>query len=247
MSTKVFRVFDGDFNLFGERATSLRHIFSPKIEYEYVHSPTVSKDHLYQFDDVDALSRREMIRVALENKIQARNQEKVWDFVYFSPAVEYQIHNPERGSFFDRITADFEMYPRPGLAVNSDVEYDCVDRAFKEANVDFTLRDEENDAYSFSFGHRYSRNESSQGTLRATYQITPKMQLRNYLRYEYKTGDFKDQQYMLRRDLHCWWMDVGLDVDKQTDITFWVIFRLKAFPEVNVEFEQGYDGAKKEY
>jgi lipopolysaccharide assembly outer membrane protein LptD (OstA) len=247
LSTKLYRIFDVHSNVWGRKIDKLRHILTPKISYSYIHPPTVSKSHIFQFDTIDDLERKEKIILTLDNKLQARNEKAVWDFIYFSPSVEYQINKENKGSYFDKTKADFEIYPKEGVSLTSDVEYDNVDRAFKEANVDLTFSDTKNKKYSLSFGHRYSKDESSQSTLDVTYQLTKKLQFKNYLRYEYKTGDFKEQQYALRVDLHCWWMDLGLDVDNDSDVTFWVVFKLKAFPDVNVGFEHSYRGAKKNY
>lgn len=247
LSTKLFKSFDTDFSLFGEEIDKIRHIMTPTVSYSYIHAPTVSKNNLYPFDDIDYLEREEKIVFEFENKWQAKNDERAWDFVYFSPSVEYQINREGRGSYFDKIKSELEIYPKKGLSLNGDTEYDVRERAFKEANIDLRFRDTENDRYTISFGHRYLRRDSSQSTFGLTYKITPKLQFRNYLRYEYKTGKFEEQQYALRQDLHCWWMDLGLDIDKNQEYTFWVKFTLKAFPDAHVGFDHSYDGAKKEY
>jgi hypothetical protein len=81
--------------------------------------------------------------------------------------------------------------------------------------------------------------------------LTPKLQFKNYLRYRIQDGKFLQQQYSIRRDLHCWWMDLGMSMDKQrlgvTDFTFWVALTLKEFPDLHVGFNQGYKGAKSSY
>ncbi|MBD3245812.1 MAG: LPS assembly protein LptD [Candidatus Omnitrophica bacterium] len=247
LSTKLFRTWTGEFSIFGREAEGIRHILTPQLKYHYIHPPTTTAAHLHQFDSIDDLSRKEKITLALDNKIRAKKNDKVWDFVFFSPAVEYDLHPSTGGSRFTRLTADLEVYPREGFSLNSDARYDFVNKAFQEANVAVSWSDAESDKYRVSFGHRYSRDQSSQSTMQMRYQLTPKFQLRNYLRYEYKNGEFEEQQYSLRTDLHCWWMDVGLNVDRERDMTFWVMFRLKAFPDVHVGFEQSYDGAKDEY
>ena len=96
-------------------------------------------------------------------------------------------------------------------------------------------------------GHRYTRKDSSQATFGFNYQLTPKLEFRNYLRYRFDENKFQEQQYALRTDLHCWCMDLGIDVNKDKDVTFWLIFRLKAFPDVSVGFDHTYDGAKESY
>jgi hypothetical protein len=274
LSTKIYKVFDTNLNFFGTPVKNLRHIFTPTISYAYIRPPTVANSKIFQFDTIDNLARNETVTVKLDNKLQARNSEKTWDFLYFSPSFEFQVNRKEQISFFDasgntverrgsylnRIKSDLEIYFADGISFNGNTDFDAVTDILKEANADVTFRDVKNDKYSVSLGQRYAveygtvsdpRMYSSQSTLDFYYQLTPKLRFKNYLRYEYKTGEFEDQQYALRQDLHCWWMDLGVNVNKQregvTDLTFWVAFTLKDFPELSVGFDQTYSGAKKSY
>jgi hypothetical protein len=262
LSTNLYKYFDIHWSMFGETISQMRHILTPQVRYLYRHDPTVANANIYIFDEHDTLARREAVIFALKNKLQVKTEEgRTRDFVYFRPSVEYRIHEEGTGSYFDNIKADLEIYPRKGISLNAESIYDVPIRDFTEFNADITFKggegdlysDEEGEGYRYSVsaGHRYLKDDSTQGTLGFTCQLSPKWQFRNYLRYEYTTGDFQEQQYALRRDLHCWWMDVGVDIDRHEeggkDITFWVIFRLKAFPDIHVDFDHTYSGAKSTY
>ncbi len=260
-SVKLYKYLNVGWKIFGEEIDMMRHILNPQITYEYIHDPTVSDNNLVQFDDDDSLSRKDTVTFTLENKLQARNKERTWDFIYFSPAVSYVI-NPE-GSYsrFDSISADLELYPKEGLLLTSDSTFDIPSRRISEFNVDFTVKGKmkvmeggeevEKEKYSFSYGHRYSRQSSTQGTVNFTYQLTPKLKFKSYVRSEYNTGDFQDQQYSIRADLHCWWLDLGLDINRHErggkNLSFWFAFTLKAFPDISAGFDQTYHGAKPPY
>jgi LPS-assembly protein len=266
-STKLSQVYGVDHTLFGTKIEKVRHIITPRVSYHYIRPPSISKNSLIQFDDIDSLSKTGLFVIALDNKLQARNEKKVWDFVFFSPSLEFQVDKKERlgrldkdGTYLSAIKTDLEIYPVEGIALKSDTEYDYALQVFKSANVDLNFRDLKNNKYSVALGHRYVReydynsdsgDYSSQTTLDYSYQLTSKLQFRNYLRYEYKDGNFEQQQYSLRTDLHCWWMDVGVNIDKQrdgvTDTTLWLSFTLKAFPEAHIGFDQTYSGAKSSY
>ncbi|MBU2102181.1 MAG: hypothetical protein KKF80_02180 [Candidatus Omnitrophica bacterium] len=247
-STKLYKNIDHPFLLGRERVSTMRHIITPILSYSYIFPPTVSRTRIYQFDTTDNLARDEKIRFALDNKLKARSDRRTWDFIYFSPAVEYSVNKEGmKGSYFDKITADFEIYPKEWLSFNSKTQYDCVDRAIKEVTADFTIHDPRNRENTISLGHRYMRHESSQGTFGLTYQLTPKVQFRNYLRYEYKEGKFQEQQYSVRTDLHCWWLDVGTNIDNNKNYTLWFAFILKDFPDIHLGFDQTYSGAKESY
>jgi len=262
LSANLYKIFELDWPWPKEEEIKLmRHVMTPELEYTYMHDSTIPDNNIYQFDTYDNLEREESIVFTLKNKLQARNDKKTWDFLYFSPSVEYKIHREGHGSYFDNITADLEVYPWEGFSWTSDAKYDCVIRAFSEINTDLTFskktkslidgKETEQDKYTISLGHRYLRKDSSQGTLGFTYQLTPKLQYRQLIRYEYSTEDFENQQYSIRADLHCWWLDLGLDIDRHDrggkDLTFWVAFTLKDFPDISVEFDHDYKGAKPAY
>ncbi len=248
LSTKLYRDIDREINLLGIKVEKFRHILSPIINYQYIFKPNISKNAVYQFDTIDDLSQNEMITLKLENKLKAKVKEKIWDFLYFSPGLEYSLKEEAgSGGYFKKIFARLEAYPKEGFSLNADVDYNCPDRALRELNTDLTLYQVPERRYSFSLGHRYLRQESSQTTTSLTYQINPKLQFKNYLRYEYKEREFKEQEYALRLDLHCWWLDLGLNINKEKDLTFWFAFVLKDFPDIHIGFDHTYRGAKESY
>ena len=68
-SFKAFRVFDEGENTFGR---GLRHVVEPYTRYTWNPEPDLRPDHIYQFDQVDALDRNHTIALGLRNKIQTR-------------------------------------------------------------------------------------------------------------------------------------------------------------------------------
>lgn len=261
--TRLYNTFKGSWKFFGKEIDAFRHIVTPEVNYSNVGSPNVANSQIYQFDKHDDIVRKQRIVFRLHNKLQARNQDRTWDFLYFSPSLEYRVAEQGRtGSRFDNIKADLEIYPVRNISFNSDAQYQIQERHFSKVNANLTFHSRENvlideypeprerSRYRVSLGHRYTR-DSSLGTLGLTYNLTPKLQFRQSIRYEYSTGDLEKQQYALRFDLHCWWMDLGLDLNQHErggkDTTIWLAFRLKAFPDINVDFSQTFDSAKASY
>jgi hypothetical protein len=261
LSTKLYKFYDTDLNLFGKNIDALRHVITPEVVYGYLRDPTVTNSSVFQFDTTDDLSRSEKITFTLNNKLQARNEEKTWDFLYFSPSVEYLIHPEGSASRFNKVTADLEIYPKEGISLGADTEYDVNTRRVTSFNADITFTGKvkvieggeeiEKEKYAISYGQRYTRQSSTQGTLDFSYQLTPKLQFMAYVRNEYNTGDFEEQRYTIRTDLHCWWMDIGLKYERleegSKDCSVWVMFTLKAFPEAAIELDYDREGAKKSY
>ncbi len=267
LSTKLYRLFDAKWNLFGEQINKARHMITPEVSYSYTHDPTISDTNIFQFDGYDTIGRSETVSFALKNKLQVKTKEdKKWDFVYFSPALNYTIHPEGADSRFSTITGDLEIYPKEGLSLLADVTYDVNSdgnklRRISSFNLDFTTKGKyklfeageevEKEKYSFTYGHRYSRRSDTQGVFDLYYQLTPKVGVRSYQRYEFNRGDLFEQQYKFTTDLHCWWFDFGLDVKKTSvggeNYIFWFEFRLKAFPNLGFSFDATEEGAKSQY
>ena len=97
----------------------------------------------------------------------------------------------------------------------------------------------------FGLGQRYLRKGENQITFNVDWKLTPKWSFGLYERYQFKRIDnvyrgMAKQEYRFVRDLHCWTMEFGYTIEKKNDHTIWIIFRLKAFPEFEVNLDQGF-------
>lgn len=101
LNTKFFRVFDYSGNALGIELNKLRHVISPKINYDYIHTPTVQADKLGTFDDIDSITKKNSFTFGIENHLQTKWKQKNSaelenvDILYFYPWVEY-IQNSAR-------------------------------------------------------------------------------------------------------------------------------------------------------
>ena len=58
------------------RVDGLRHIMRPYVNYTYIGSPSVDRDYLFYFDDMDRIERQHFFRFGLENRLQTRASDK---------------------------------------------------------------------------------------------------------------------------------------------------------------------------
>ena len=102
---------------------------------------------------------------------------------------------------------------------------------------------------SFGIGQRYGRKSSHEVVYSILYRINPKWKLSYYQRYEIgnnpslKTG-LREQEYSVARDLHCWVMEMTYNVTRDKGESIWFVMRLKAFPEMEFNFDQSYHAPK---
>ena len=50
----------------------LRHVYEPYLNYTFTTKPTVNRDNLYYFDDVDRIDEQNWLRIGMENRLQTR-------------------------------------------------------------------------------------------------------------------------------------------------------------------------------
>lgn len=249
LSTKMYKMFDNDFKIASIDVDAVKHIVTPILRYGYVHEPTVSNSQLYQFDSIDSASRADSMSFTLENKFKAKGtdidgNEKVWDLLYFAPTVGYSFNQPGRGSHPTNVSYRLEIKPWEHLYFQQEAKH----------NIDQTERMEEvisdvnfeSELVELSFGHRYLRDEESQYTNDIKWNFADKWSIQTYLRYDDNLSKFEKQGFYLVRELNCWDVELGLTIDQDYKKTLWLLFTLKAFPEMGFDVKQSYSGPKQD-
>jgi len=246
VSTKFYKPFNFRMNMVGEEIEQMRHVFTPEIDYSFVHTPTIDQGRLFQFDSLDALARDERFTFTLANKLQAKAGAHTWDLLYFTPSVVYRLNHSGTGNYLDLLDNRLEIYPHANVSLRSDTEYSFHEQRFKSANVDIYYAEPKSAKYTIAMGERYSYKDNyPQDTIDFTYRLTPKFSFHAYAVYECHLRNFQDQQYTLRTDLHCWWLDTGFEVDSRRNKVFRVTFTLKDFPDLHFGFNQKYNNTPK--
>lgn len=79
------------------RLDGVRHVIEPYMNYTFIPKPSVDRDHLYFFDEIDRIEEQNFVRLGLRNRIQTRrgnygnehiynwfNMENYWDYHFKS-------------------------------------------------------------------------------------------------------------------------------------------------------------------
>ncbi|MFH1380658.1 MAG: LPS assembly protein LptD [Candidatus Omnitrophota bacterium] len=244
ISTRFYRVFNIESDLFGLNLRDLRHIVSPKVEYLNRPQPTVNSGKLYYFDDIDEIERYNGFKLSLENKIQTKRPSgdgmATVDLARLMVSTDYTFtlkKNPFQskgdGKFGD-VTFDLDFYPYTWLSVNGNLTLNNKDLDISTANVDVNFN--MGKKLTLGMGHRYEKTDTettSQLTGELFYNINDDWKIKIYERYDFAGQKLEEQEYTLYKDLHCWEAELSLDI-RDGDYTAWMIFKLKAFPEVPI-------------
>ena len=121
--------------------------------------------------------------------------------------------------------------------MHNDNEYDFHEGHFDSENFDGEVH---GGRWSFALGNLYTC-ESDQVTTDIAYTINPKWRLRIYNTFpvvnaiDGNVNSARENEFVLTRDLHEWEMDMGtIDRQEGHGTTFYVLFRLKAFPDMKL-------------
>lgn len=250
MSTKFYRIFNINSNFLGLNLNGLRHIITPTIEYAFVNEPTVPASKLNSL--ADGVSRSNSASLELSNKLQTKRGNATVDIVDFRANTSY-IFKPKtgdkRGSNFSDFIFHLEVLPYSWLSFYGDTTYQHSNRSDESygrfSNMNYDIGFHFNSERTINLGQRYQRKGARQFTFDMDWRLNPKWKFGAYQSYQLAsvTGikrGLREQEYYISRDLHCWIMELNYNEKKDTGNTIWVIFRLKAFPELEFNYNQQY-------
>ena len=253
VSTKFYRVFNVRSKFLGIEIDKLRHVVTPTISYAYNHEPTIPSWRLKQIDSVDSIDLSNAVAFELSNKLQTKRNDQSVNLLDFRVRSSYVLYDVEpqtgyrRGGQLSDFLIDLELLPFSWLSIFSDAKYNPKGKYISEANYDinFSLGKER----SFGIGQRYLKKGGNEITSSFKWRLSPKWQFSTYQRYQNGHGiDIKkglsEHEYSVWRDMHCWVMGLTYNIKKDEGHSIWIVFKLKAFPEMEFGFDQSYNEPK---
>lgn len=254
VSTKFYRVFNVKYKFLGMDINGLRHIITPSIGYAYNHEPTIlgSKMKLG-----DSIIRNNSASLELSNKLQTKRDNLSVDLADFNITSSYILRpktGDKRGSNLSDFIFKLKLLPYAWLRIEGDAAYKHTGNRSDEGYKKFTTANQDiyfdfQEERTFGFGQRYQRKGPNEFTYSLKWRVNPKWKFSLYRRHMRGHGPsfnrgLKEQEYTLTRDLHCWTVDMTYNGAKGRGSTIWLVFRLKAFPELEFGFDQSYHAPK---
>ena len=101
----------------------LRHIVVPYLNYNYTSDPTVSRDELYYFDEIDRIREQHFVRLGVKNRLQTRSgnygSQKIHNWMEMENYVDYDF-KPESGfENLSNIGTVFSFNPSEEISLSS--------------------------------------------------------------------------------------------------------------------------------
>ena len=143
------------------------------------------------------------------------------------------------------IDYELEVAPYGWLALDAEAKFHRRKGRFSTASTDLSIFPSED--LRFNLGYLYEKHENTQVTGQLTFDVNKDnwkkhWGIKIYERYEIQDKTFEEQEYTIIKDLHCWMGEFTCRVKDEKDFTFWLIFRLKAFPNMPFFFRTTYHG-----
>jgi len=249
LETKFFKIFNFSTDEWDLDINNIRHVITPTVSYNYLRKPTIASEKLFQFDGVDSISRSNQFSFSLENKLQTKRAGQAVDLARLTASTSYRYRFPG-GSKFSNVNFDFEFSPYNWLNVEFDTAYDHLQDRFTTFNFDIFANHE--DKWKCGFGYRYAHENHSEGTFEVDFKPSPLWKIGIYERFLFKgypnsvkkIGALQQQEYRVVRDLHCWTSEILYKVSRGEGESIYLVFRLKAFPELPMEFGESFHAPK---
>ena len=240
----------------------LQHIIEPYFNYTWSPTPTVERDHLYFFNEIDRLEYQNFLRLGIDQRLRTHDAEKRQTRMVLALESYLDIHHREGaesgrhwGDWGTRLT----FQPRRDLKFWGTALYDVGEGQLHRGEVGLRYGVEE----SWRFTSRYifrndhlSRSVYSMGstladftgessyikkhfetadTISATLNIplNSRTSLEIHGEYDFEYNHTVEHTYTLTHQLHCWTFVGGFGWD-YNDFEVMLMLRLTAFPNVKL-------------
>lgn len=237
LSTRYYRVYDVSVHAWGLDYNQIRHVFSPSAGYNFRPNPTILRTQLQPFDQLDELDKQNFIRFNFENKFQtkqrgSKNELTSREIARFLPFFDYDFDTQH----LENAGLEAQLNPYPWLSLSSDSTYNTRSGKFDTANFDigFSRR-----GVKLAVGQRYVREESSQTTADIRWSPNSVWAFKVYERYEFADNHSKEFEATVSRAFSC--IIVDFTYNHRDGDTFYVVFRLKGYPNVSFDLSQSYN------
>jgi len=238
----------------------LRHVIQPYTNLSYVNNFGPPADEILQFDRyvpstqllpldfpqftaIDSIDSWTIMRMGVRNRLQTRRDQKTYQWMTLDSFIDLNFENPYTDAAVSNLFNVLKFRPVNWFYVDLASQLPLVEEGFTEVNTGFNFMPQR-DVY-FRIGHRYIEGndffaDNSQLDFYAYWRVNSNWGLSLYEQYEFESGVFQYQRYMVHRDLSSWVASVGAQVrDNQggsRDLGVLFMLSLKDAPQVTLPF-----------
>ena len=240
----------------------LQHVVEPYFNYTWSPTPTVERDYLYFFDEIDRLEYQNFLRLGLDQHWRTHDTETRQGRNILSLESYLDIHHRE-GEYSGRHWGDWGtrliFQPRRDLRVWGTALYDVGEGQIHRGEVGFRYGREGEWSISGRYIYRndhLSRSAYSMGSTLADFTgesgyikkhfetadtisgtlnipLNSRTSLEIHGEYDFERNHTVEHRYTLTHQMHCWTFVGGFGWD-YNDFEIMLMLRLTAFPNVKL-------------
>jgi hypothetical protein len=240
----------------------LRHIVQPSFNYVYVPQPNYAgTNELPQFDyelpslrllpidfpdynNLDSIDSQNVVRLGLHNKLQTKREGKIVNLVDWDLYTDWRIQPNAQQNNFSDLYSDLTLNPRSWLSFESQLRYDVQDGLWRMSHTTLTFQPHK--SWKWIVGQTYLHDDFSSSptalgpgesvfTSSILFRLNENWGLRASHYFDANTGDLREQDYAIIRDLRSWTAALTFrfrnSPGSQEDFTVALTFWLKAYPQ----------------
>jgi len=196
-SFRAFKVLNNDENMFG---TGLRHVVEPYTDYTYVPEPNIRPASLYQFDEIDALDRRNDLRFGVRNRFQTKRSKQVSDIMDLDVYTTYSFEEANQDAPFSNIGVRGEFNLADWCQIYIDGDYDIYKSQLNTFNTQARFRQ---DSWRATLEQRYLVDQSSLLITDLGFTPNKRWDFGIYDRMEFQTSRLEEQGITIARTYDC--------------------------------------------
>lgn len=240
----------------------VRHVVEPYVNYTFAPEPSVNRDYLYFFDEIDRLTRQNFFRLGVDQRWQTRDgQGGIRTFLSWENYIDLHCdRGDETGKYPGDWGSRLTFAPRSDLRFRTSLLYDVGAGDIQRGEVAVRYGAENDWQYSARYVYRnehLSRSAYSMGSDLADFTgessyikkhfesadtiggsinipINSITSLEINAEYDFERNRLAEHSYYLTRRLHCWTLVAGVEWD-YGDFAAMVMLRLTAFPNVKLD------------
>lgn len=97
----------------------IRHVIQPYVNYTFIPKPTLSRDKIMFFDDIDRIDKQNFFRLGVINRLQTRDGSNVSTFFRMENYWDIHLTKDEDGNHFGNFGTIISMRILKGLTLNT--------------------------------------------------------------------------------------------------------------------------------
>ena len=162
MNAKFYRTWDDAKSAFWE-VDGLRHVAVPYLNYNYVPDPTLDRDKIYYFDDIDRITEQHFVRLGIQNRLQTRRgaygKQEIYDWASLEHYVDFHFHKEKGFDNMGDFGTIFKWNPFPDFTATADFLMDLGEGEISkfETRFDYKINEDWNVFIGYLYQNDYDQ------------------------------------------------------------------------------------------